>query len=92
MGKSFAARQGRRTACGAYGHNAPSLHRCSAGVKIENAGGVLVDSEHEGSVGQIPLHDRKAPLTQIAETGVVRPTLVVVVVGDDRRPNPRRRR
>jgi hypothetical protein len=83
---------GRGAAGGAHGYDTASFYYRSTGVKIENAGCVLVDPEHEGSVGEVSLHDGKAPLTQIAEAGVVSPALVVVVVGDDCRSNPRHRR
>ena len=59
-GTALAAREGRRTARGAHGHDAPTLHRCRTGVEIEDAGRVLVDSEHERSLGQVPLHHRRA--------------------------------
>ena len=58
------------------------------GVEVDAQRGVLVDPEDEGAFGELALEKGEALFTQIAEPGVVGSALGVVVVGDDRHPEP----
>ncbi len=52
---------------------------------------MAVHAEDEDVIGQFALHRAQTALADVAEPRVVRATLVVVVVRDDRRPQARRR-
>ena len=52
--------------------------------EVEDAGGVLVDAQDAGLVGELALQFDESLLAQVAEAGVVVAAFGVVVVGDDR--------
>jgi hypothetical protein len=51
--------------------------------QVEQGGGVLVDAEDGGVIGELGVQRRQAPLVHVAVAGVVGAALVVVVVRDE---------
>jgi hypothetical protein len=67
----------------ADGDLAPAAHRQELGVQVEQGGGVLVDDEDGGAIGELGFQGRQAPLVHVAVAGVVGAALGVVVVRDE---------
>ena len=66
------------------GDDAVAHYRCVTRLEVQDQTGVLVHAQDPSAVGHLSLECRKAPLAQVAVTGVVVAALGIVVMGDDR--------